>query len=272
MKVRLFRIICGVITALMILLCGHTVCNAEWHFGEYMLYAVTLLCAVSFFGSVFPPKSERRQKVVALFRKITGIVLTVYVVGFVILLFACRTDKVTYKEKYAIVLGAPVREGKVSKILEKRVDTAADFLKKSKDAVAVLTGGNSPYEGVESDVVAMVTTEGAYMTMALVAKGIAPERLYLENEATTTVENFQYSTDLLRDAGYKDGDTVVIITNRFHAYRVRQLAKEAGVSNFRILAAPVIGGGAVTWYLREIPVSILFFIKHTLLGAGEGTI
>jgi len=271
MKNRPYHIIGGIITSLLILLCGHTICNAEWHFGEYMLYAVTLLCAVSFFGSVFPTRSERGRKIVAVFRKITGIVLTVYIIGFVLLLFACRTDKVTYTEKYSIVLGAPVREGKVSKILEKRVETAADFLKKSKDAIAVLTGGNSPYEGIESDAVAKVTTEGAYMTMALIAEGIAPERLYLENEAATTVENFQYSKDILRDAGYQDGDTVVIITNRFHSYRVRQLAKEAGVSNFLILAAPVIGGGAVTWYLREIPVSIIFFIKHTILGAGGGT-
>lgn len=267
MKSRTYRIIGGIITSLLILLCGHTICNAEWHFGEYMLYAVTLLCTVSFFGSVFPPKSERGQKTVSVFRKITGIVLTAYIVGFAFLLFACRTDKVTYKEKYSIVLGAPVREGRVSKILEKRVETATDFLKKDKDAVAVLTGGNSPYSDV-NDVVAKVTTEGAYMTMALIDEGIAPERLYLENEATTTVENFQYSKDILKDAGYQDGDTVVIITNRFHSYRVRQLAKEAGFSNFRILAAPVIGGGAVTWYLREIPVSILFFIKHTLFGEG----
>lgn len=262
-NVPLYRILLGTFTFLLLLLSDYTLCTAEWHLGEYILYLLTALCLVSFFSGVFPPKSERGRKTVAVLRKVNRILLGAFAAGGLLLALLCRTDNISYTEKYAIVLGAPVRTWGVSKALTQRVELAADFLRKDESAVAVLTGGNSPYKGVDENV-SQVTGEGAYMAMALIAEGIAPERLYIETEAASTVENFQYSTDLLKEAGYHDGDTLVIITSRFHAYRVRELAKEAGVKNFLVLAPPMLKVAVFPWILREIPVSIAFFMKRVL--------
>jgi len=254
----------GIFTLLLAGMSLYTYLHADGQFGETMLYGITGLVAATFLFSCFPPVGPRMQKIGFIVRRVVFGVIVLFVGGFCFLLIACRTDEVTYQERYAVVLGAPLRADKVSSILMKRVETAADFLKKDKEAVAVLTGGNSPYVNEDREV-SQVTTEGAYMAMQLMASGIQPERLYLESDATTTLDNFYYSVDLLRDAGYQDGDPVVIITNRFHSFRVRRLAKEAGLTNFLILSAPVPFHSAITWYLREIPLSILFLINRSLV-------
>lgn len=56
----------------------------------------------------------------------------------------------------------------------------------------------------------------------LIARGIAPDRLLLEPQATTTVGNAAYTIEMLRKAMpavLEDGTTMTVVTEPFHAVR-----------------------------------------------------
>ena len=63
----------------------------------------------------------------------------------------------------------------------------------------------------------------------LTERGVEPERLILEENATDTAENFAFSKPLLEAAGIDPGeDLVAVVTNDFHIYRARLLASRQG--------------------------------------------
>ena len=89
---------------------------------------------------------------------------------------------------YIIVLGAKVRQDGPSAVLKFRLDEAYDYL----------TG-----------------------------RGIAPERIIMEDKATDTSENIAFSSEFLD----MENDSVGIVTNNFHVFRGVHLAKHQGIRN-----------------------------------------
>ena len=67
----------------------------------------------------------------------------------------------------------------------------------------------------------------------LTAKGIAPDRILLEDRSTNTKENLEYSRSLIPEEA-----SVGIVTNNFHVYRSTRLAASLGYSTVYGLAAP----------------------------------
>ena len=61
----------------------------------------------------------------------------------------------------------------------------------------------------------------------LVERGIAPERILMEDKSTDTSENIAFSAALI---GGTDKD-VGIVTNNFHVFRGVMLARHAGFEN-----------------------------------------
>ena len=62
----------------------------------------------------------------------------------------------------------------------------------------------------------------------LTERGVDARRLILEENATNTAENFDFSRELLRQAGIDPVmDTVAVVTNDFHIARARLLAARA---------------------------------------------
>ena len=147
---------------------------------------------------------------------------------------------------YLIVLGAQVYESGPSVVLRYRLDRAADFLMEHEDCICIVTGAqgyNEPF------------TEALGMRDYLLKKGIPEERIMLEEQATTTMENIRFSMDLMEG----DGE-VGIVTNNFHIYRALLTAKKAGLSH-----AFGIPAGSVPFYLphnmlREFFGLIKFFL------------
>ncbi|WP_067651509.1 YdcF family protein [Nocardia harenae] len=80
----------------------------------------------------------------------------------------------------------------------------------------VVTGGN-PQQGV---------TEAAAMADWLIAHGIAPGRIYIESEAASTVQNAEYTAQILRDIGARDA---VVVTSADHIARARTIFDDAGI-------------------------------------------
>ena len=130
-----------------------------------------------------------------------------------------------------IVLGAHVRESGPSVVLRYRLDAAVDYLNKYPDTKCIVSGGQGYNEPC---------TEAEAMYDYLVQQGIAPERIIQEPEATSTLENLEYSKQ------YCDceNDRVGIVTNGFHSFRSSLLAKKAGYQDVVRIAA-----GSVPLYL-----------------------
>ena len=147
-----------------------------------------------------------------------------------------RTDA-DGRETAVIVLGAGVNGTTPSVSLQNRLDAAYDWLTGHPDTVAVLTGGMDDIE---------LITEAEAMFRYLTDRGIAPERLILEENATNTRENLQYSFELLGEDA-----RAAVISSEYHLYRARRLAESMGY-DVAVIAAPTsLTAMRINYTIRE---------------------
>ncbi|MCR5624318.1 MAG: YdcF family protein [Lachnospiraceae bacterium] len=124
---------------------------------------------------------------------------------------------------YCIILGASVRGTVVSHNLMTRLDKGIDYLNNNPDTKAIVTGG----QGYGEDI-----TEAKAMTDYMLSKGISPDRIIAEDQATDTYENFKYSVEKMKEDGVEAEDAnVVVITNDFHTFRAKRLAMKYNFKN-----------------------------------------
>lgn len=124
-----------------------------------------------------------------------------------------------------LVLGCHVRKTQPSLMLSERLQAALKYMNEHENSVAVLSGG----QGSDEDI-----SESLCMYNYLTANGIAPERLYMEDRSTSTIENLDYSYEIIKENGLND--TVAIVTNEFHICRASMIAKKLGLVTYAIPA------------------------------------
>jgi uncharacterized SAM-binding protein YcdF (DUF218 family) len=117
---------------------------------------------------------------------------------------------------YIIILGARVKGEIPSLALQYRIDAAADYMKKNKETIAIASGGQGPGEDI---------TEAEAIKRGLVAHGIPSNRILLEDRSTDTVENIRFSKKLIPNHLEKG----LIVTNDFHLYRAKSIARDQGL-------------------------------------------
>ena len=150
-----------------------------------------------------------------------------------------------------IVLGCAVRNGRPSLTLRYRLDAALHYLANSPDTTVIVSGGKGPQESV---------SEARAMADYLVARGIDPARIILEDKSTSTYENFKFCKAIL-DERFHPASTVAFVTTGFHVYRSRRVAAMHGIAAGGIPAKD-IWYSAPNNYLREG----LAVIAYTLTG------
>ena len=135
---------------------------------------------------------------------------------------------------YLIILGAGLNGEQLSWTLWERMQKGLDYLEENPKAKVVLSGGQGPGENI---------SEAEGMRRFLVGQGIADERILKEDQSTSTMENFRYSKAILvRQAGFQDSERVAVITNDFHLFRSKILARRNGL-------IPVGISSPTPWYL-----------------------
>ena len=82
--------------------------------------------------------------------------------------------------------------------------------------------------------------------------GIEPERIWLEDRATSTVENFKYSMELLEAKTDSHKGTIGVLSNEFHLFRASLIAKANGIQPIYIPAATSNTLTRITYTVREI--------------------
>lgn len=137
-----------------------------------------------------------------------------------------------------IILGAQMKESGPSDVLQRRLDKAVGYLQENPDTLVIVSGGRGSNEPV---------SEAQGMQEYLIAQGIAPERILMEDASANTRENLDFSAGLID----KGSDRVVIVTNNFHVFRAVSIAKKQGYINVQGLAADTHPGSLPNNMLRE---------------------
>lgn len=145
--------------------------------------------------------------------------------------------------KYLVVLGAAVHGTVPSRSLTERMDGAYEYLVSHPDATAILSGG----QGAGEDI-----TEARCMFDYLTAKGIEPQRLWMEPRATNTLENLKFSLDLIEEKTGTRPDTVAIVSSEYHLHRAGIFARQLGLEPELVRAETDIAPLRWNYFLREI--------------------
>ena len=175
------------------------------------------------------------------------IITTLFTVGLVI--FICIESIIIYngnhhdneKPDYLVVLGAGLRGNSISASLLYRLETTLDFHEMYPDVKIVVSGGQGTGESMP---------EALAMRNFLVDNGVDPSLIIMEDKSTNTYENFLYTKYILEEDTEKDNFTITIISNNFHMYRAKFLAREVGFSTYGY-PAPSHKASALVFYVRE---------------------
>lgn len=152
-----------------------------------------------------------------------------------------RTDAPDDVE-YLVVLGAGLHGDVPSLSLTDRLEGALAWLEAHPDCVAVVSGGQGPGETM---------TEGEAMGIWLEARGIDPSRIIVEDRATSTQENLEYSFALIRGRGGEPDGNCAIVTSEYHLYRAKALAARQGVECFGVAARTSWPTLMLNYFIRE---------------------
>ncbi len=126
---------------------------------------------------------------------------------------------------YLLVLGAQVKGERPGIALSDRLESAFSYLSANPSTTAILCGGQGPGEDI---------TEAECMRRYLTERGIAPERLLMEDKSTSTAENVRFARKLVVEKNISAG----VLTSHFHVWRSVRLAEASGWENVHGEAAP----------------------------------
>lgn len=144
---------------------------------------------------------------------------------------------------YIVVLGAKVNGTAPSLSLSDRIRAAESYLKTHPDTIAILSGGQGVDEGI---------SEAQCMFNELTARGIEPERLWLEDKATSTQENLRFTMTLIEEKTGSRPDSIGLISSEYHLFRAGLFAKECGVTAIGIPAESSWFSIKLNYFMREV--------------------
>ena len=187
------------------------------------------------------------------------LIATMFVAALVLCLIvsaqimSCYFDDKAPGDAVMVLLGCGLSQADgltPSLVLYGRLFAAEAYLKANPNTVCILSGGQGPDEN---------RTEASAMFEYLGARGIAEERLYLEEASTSTKENIQFSKELMAEKGLVSGNgnqSLLVVTDGFHQFRAQSIAKDYGFDCYTVRAKTPLGLIPLYW-LREIPGIIL---------------
>lgn len=142
-----------------------------------------------------------------------------------------------------LLLGCRVRGEKAEPTLMMRIEEAAEYLCENKDTEVIVCGGIVHKDQYKS--------EAAVMYDELIKRGVEKERIILEDESRTTVENFLNAKKILNERYGEKEITVAILSSEFHLMRARVIAERCGLKADTI-PAPSPKNERVKNYVREL--------------------
>ncbi len=146
---------------------------------------------------------------------------------------------------YLLVLGTVVEGTEPSAMLRDRILGAYDYLTAHPEVICIVSG----YKSASAEI-----SEAECMQRELVALGIDPERIWMEDQATSTYENLTCTLKLIEEKTGQKPEMLGILSSEFHLYRAGLLARELGVPAFTIPAKTT-----------DLPTLIYYFLRETVV-------
>lgn len=154
------------------------------------------------------------------------------------------------KADYLIVLGAQVRDKKITATLKRRLDRAICYLQKYPETLCVVSGGQGKDEEI---------SEADAMEAYLLNCGIASGRILKEKTSKTTYENFRNSMRQYPDLTEK---RVGVVTSNFHIYRSMKIAKSLGYKKVYAIPAKTNIVMFLNYMVREFFAILFTLIEY----------
>ena len=127
--------------------------------------------------------------------------------------------------------------------MQDRINTAYTYLTEHPDTICIATGGKGNDENI---------SEAQCIYDHLTAMGIDGNRIWMEDQATSTIENFQYSLALIREKTGTEPQRVTVLSNEFHLFRASIMAEDCGLEADFVAAPTSSGLIRISYTLREI--------------------
>jgi uncharacterized SAM-binding protein YcdF (DUF218 family) len=147
--------------------------------------------------------------------------------------------------RYLVVLGTSVKRSEPTPMLQDRIDAAYEFLSQNPDVICIATG----YQGEWADL-----SEAACIRRELVEMGIDESRIWIEEQATSTKENFEYTLALIQEKTGSRPEKIGVLSSEYHLFRAGIFAAKQGVDIVTLPAKTGDPKSFVTSFLREIPL------------------
>lgn len=156
---------------------------------------------------------------------------------------------------YMVVLGAKVNADGPSVSLWDRICGAYTYLEEHPDVIAIVSGGQGTDEPI---------TEAECMYRELVSLGIDPKRIWIEDEATSTWENLNFTLNLIEEKTGERPGKLGVLSSEYHLFRASLFAKACDVEFVGIPARTSRIAQAVNHFMREVAG-----VWHYLLLGGQ---
>lgn len=187
----------------------HTSILFIWIIGGLIFAALSL-----FIPNILAWLRRTKKRYIALIAAPLVLCLLLFATGEIAILTGFSSDLPNGDADYIIILGAKVNPGnQPSLTLQKRIDAAFEYLSQHPRTVVIASGGQGADEPI---------SEAQCIADELIKRGIAPDRILLENRSTDTAENIQYSRALIEDS---PDITVLVVSNDFHCFRASAIAR-----------------------------------------------
>ena len=194
---------------------------------------------------------KKKRAILTAFLVLLCLVVLSFCVTGVVIMRSATADEGEFQ--YLLVLGTVVEGTEPSAMLADRIQAAYDYLTAHPDTICIVSGG----KGDEVNL-----SEAECMYNELVELGIDPGRILMEDRATSTVENFQFSLALIEAETGVPPDKLGVLSSEFHLLRARMFAREEGVTPIAIPARTSDKITFVQYFLREI--TMVWY--YTLIG------
>lgn len=212
----LFFLICGLLPLVV---------TKTFHYGALPLWGLTVL----FWGNLFVFRwlhKNKKKKLAALLHSALWFVIAVIVFFCGTISYFASYEGAPFEPDTVVVLGHRVAGGHPSTMLKGRLDEAFGYLTEHPDAVCVVTGGvESGYD----------YTQAQIMKAYLVDRGLASERIYLEDRSINTQENLQFAAQIINANGLSY--SIAVATDGFHQWRAYLYANESGLNDCLALSS-----------------------------------
>lgn len=183
---------------------------------------------------------HRKRLILALVLVLAVIVVSFAATGAVILAHAQGTEG---DFEYLLVLGTAVEGTEPSGMLMDRIEAAYTYLASHPNVICIVSG----YQSGAGEI-----SEAECMYRELKARGIEERRIWVEPNASSTLENLEFSLALIREKTGSRPFCIGILSSEFHLLRAELFAREQGVECVTIPAKTSDAGTFISYFLREI--------------------